>query len=538
MLLGSRDRIVELHRSVFPTLHEYVDKQILLTSTKLARGWLRTRCAMRQPARNEESDSWADPRSTEGHKALIEALMPREFARLSDNGGSQITCDIAVTAPTFSETAKHLWTFLGKKETDPITRAELDKAYKESPLEIREGAVLVLLRNHFDRVKDGQDITLSGLKKFDKMQEDARSESEIANALEQGAAGLFKDFDADKDNKINPKEIAEALKKAGASETRAFERLEKKFDDIQKKDPDRPAMAPDGISTAALERYVSEMRTNPEDDLWFGGILNRTLRQATDKRTCGDLYSDSVDPVKSIKPQAVIQGGIGNCYFLSALSSLAEIDPEAIPRMIKDNKDGTYTVTFPHAPKEPITIAKPTGQELFTYARANEFGIWPAVMEKAYGTWAMASVWRRNPLKNLYPSNIPQENADGGSMTHHGLKMLTDSSADVHFFAGVTKPDALHKVLVDAFKDKKPVTIFSSIGKQMDPAVPTGHEYSVLGYDEKTKTVTIRNPWGSTEPMTPWASAKDGKNDGVFTLPLDEAMKKFIGLAAATKRAP
>ena len=44
------------------------------------------------------------------------------------------------------------------------------------------------------------------------------------------------------------------------------------------------------------------------------------------------------------------------------------------------------------------------------------------------------------------------------------------------------------------------------------------HVYAVLGVSERggQKYVTLRNPWGQTEPGT------DGTDDGVFTLTLDQ----------------
>jgi len=74
--------------------------------------------------------------------------------------------------------------------------------------------------------------------------------------------------------------------------------------------------------------------------------------------------------------------------------------------------------------------------------------------------------------------------------------------------------------------------------KSTDPFLPITHEYSVLGYDSKTKTVTIRNPWGYFEPRNEWGKARDGKNDGIFQMPLDDFCQKFSGLAVARYTPP
>ncbi len=53
-----------------------------------------------------------------------------------------------------------------------------------------------------------------------------------------------------------------------------------------------------------------------------------------------------------IKPEAVRQGALGNCYFHSVVAALAQADPQKIEKMIQENADGTYTVQFADGKKE------------------------------------------------------------------------------------------------------------------------------------------------------------------------------------------
>jgi hypothetical protein len=57
-----------------------------------------------------------------------------------------------------------------------------------------------------------------------------------------------------------------------------------------------------------------------------------------------ELYDTSEGNVPKLSD--IHQGQYGDCYFLSALGSLAQQDPQAIKNMIHDNGDGTYTVTL------------------------------------------------------------------------------------------------------------------------------------------------------------------------------------------------
>ena len=59
----------------------------------------------------------------------------------------------------------------------------------------------------------------------------------------------------------------------------------------------------------------------------------------------------------------VTQLPYGDCFFEAALASLADTKQgqQLIKNMIKENKDGSYTVTFPGDPKHPIRV---TAQDL------------------------------------------------------------------------------------------------------------------------------------------------------------------------------
>lgn len=83
-----------------------------------------------------------------------------------------------------------------------------------------------------------------------------------------------------------------------------------------------------------------------------------------------------------------------------------------------------------------------------------------------------------------------------------------------------------------AIREGKPITadinFKATLGRQENEiGLPAGHVYTVLGYDEKTGMVKIRNPWGNTEPNIPGRQS-DGVNDGVFELTLAEFEKYFL----------
>jgi hypothetical protein len=105
---------------------------------------------------------------------------------------------------------------------------------------------------------------------------------------------------------------------------------------------------------------------------------------------------DSVD----IALNDIKQGAIGDCFLMAAQGALASANPDTIRNAIRDNGDGTYTVTLyeksggflglgQSVEKREITVnaefpkdgkhANPTGDQV-----DNKAEIWPLIVEKAY----------------------------------------------------------------------------------------------------------------------------------------------------------
>jgi len=96
------------------------------------------------------------------------------------------------------------------------------------------------------------------------------------------------------------------------------------------------------------------------------------------------LYADCLQPTKSIKMDDVRQGPAGDLYFDAALAAVAGRQPALIGESIKENDDGSYTVTFKGDQLHPVTVAKPSAVELLRSYKGDDDCFWPVVMEKAY----------------------------------------------------------------------------------------------------------------------------------------------------------
>ncbi|MEJ7734001.1 MAG: C2 family cysteine protease [Polyangiaceae bacterium] len=220
------------------------------------------------------------------------------------------------------------------------------------------------------------------------------------------------------------------------------------------------------------------------------------------------LFQQLPGETDAITPTDVVQGGIGTCVTLAGLGAIASVSPETIRDAVRDNGDGTYTVTF-HEQRMPGMIwdREWTTHEVTVDARApvDESGnllsaqapygeTWPLIIEKA---WAE------------YNGGYHRINGDSGSAL---LEAVTGHTA------------SFHESIVDAAADQLPgsspvLPSLETLGRWHDSgrAIITGvhnHMLYILDVDVESGTLTIGNPWGAQYTRT--ISYDEWKNGGEF----------------------
>ncbi|MBL8922225.1 MAG: hypothetical protein JNJ54_25470 [Myxococcaceae bacterium] len=229
--------------------------------------------------------------------------------------------------------------------------------------------------------------------------------------------------------------------------------------------------------------------------------------------------------VDGAKPEDVQQGQIGNCYFPAAIAAIAKQNPDVINKMVKDNGDGTYTVTFKQKDWSsgrfkdvPVKVdgdlwARSYGGPL--YGRSSnssdpkKMELWYPLVEKAYAQW-----------KGSY-----NEIGNGGHASDVFEAVVGKDGQDMYISSG--NLDRVFETIKRSIDNKQPVAAGTYHDERYaNTGVYGDHAYSILGYEQTgtEKYVIIRNPWGESEP------SGNGANDGIFKLKLQEFGKLYQNL--------
>jgi hypothetical protein len=221
------------------------------------------------------------------------------------------------------------------------------------------------------------------------------------------------------------------------------------------------------------------------------------------------------------------QNYIGDCYLMAAMSAVAKSSPDVIEKMFRKMKNGKYAVTL--WDKKGDSSAKGYEKHVvvidgdlprngwygYYYARAKDpKELWPALLEKAFAV--------RAGSYHKIEAGIP-----GDAMA----SITGKPSTDIDLRAKGVKADEVFAQLEAAVKAGKPATAATlsdaSEAKYKGTNIYSDHTYTVFDTSEKdgVKYVHLRNPWGESEP------AGNGRDDGVFELPLDQFMSFYSGVA-------
>ncbi len=189
------------------------------------------------------------------------------------------------------------------------------------------------------------------------------------------------------------------------------------------------------------------------------------------------------------------QGLLGDCYFITALGTLADSSPAAIQNMFIDNGDGTWTVRFYSggvANYVTVDLKLPTDSNgAFVYA---DYGmmyndptntLWIPLAEKAFA--------ELNEINQLGAYGTNCYSAIQGGCAGNVYADVLGYSANFYNMSD-------QQPLIDALNNHLAAAIGTN--STIDPAtgLHINHAYGVIGYDSQSGTFTLYNPWGFDQP--------------------------------------
>lgn len=255
-----------------------------------------------------------------------------------------------------------------------------------------------------------------------------------------------------------------------------------------------------GISQAdlsTLERLVSgsaSPATEPQRELVrLAEVVSHRAREAlnTPKR----LFKNDSAQLASVRPEAIKQGLVGNCYFLAAVASVAMTSPKTLINSITRLSPDTFQVVFAGAPQERYIVQPPTVMELSLYAQITQYGFWPSILEQAYGKYLIAH--------GFQPTIIPTDATSLAEKVHETFDLITGQMGRWQS-VGLATDQELDRLMTAACREQRALAATSNPSPRGDKdrtidGIPAQHAYSILDWNSFTKRLTVRNPWGVAE---------------------------------------
>ena len=233
----------------------------------------------------------------------------------------------------------------------------------------------------------------------------------------------------------------------------------------------------------------------------------------------------------------IIQGSLGDCYFLSVIGSLCN-NIKLIEKLfysLKKSKNNQYGINFYINGKWKLILiddyfpARNTSFKKFSFSYSSNKEIWVPLLEKA---WAKIN----GCYAKIGTGGLPNEVYDLCSEAYNEYILIKNKNKEKlwqEIFEGEKKN---YLMTVGTTKNTNNFKL-EKIG------LTPGHAYTVLGILEinKEKVIKLRNPWGNFEFSGDWSdySSKwteelkikyefNKKNDGTFYMSYNDFLKYFI----------
>lgn len=251
----------------------------------------------------------------------------------------------------------------------------------------------------------------------------------------------------------------------------------------------------------------------------MGWYANRITQYHKENGLYGDDGHPSINDIH--------QGASGDCFFLAALGAKAARDPASIERMIATNPDGSHTVSFA---KGDVHVPPLTDAEVGRGASSQGNGTWVAVVERAYADY--------KAQQDTAKDTDPYDTFNGGglieaAMAHNGATDVASYNVAGFNPNRLGALDDFRTHLTGFLDDRK---LVCAISWKSPDGLPTGHAYTVTGYDSASDTICVRNPWGMVGGGYN-AKVITDKGEGQFTMKMNDFLRNFSDIVVGSEAA-
>ena len=229
-----------------------------------------------------------------------------------------------------------------------------------------------------------------------------------------------------------------------------------------------------------------------------------------------EIFSKSLIFEDSIECNDILQGNLGNCYFLSALSALTEMPYllYQIFRTPEKNDQGFFEVVFFIDGEWQVVIIDDyfvtiDGTNDLKFAKSNGLELWAIILEKA---WAK--------VNGGYANTIAGNPSDA-------LQTITGFPVTRLFHEKMDKEKLWKELLRSDQSDNIMCTSTNDGQETIKAGLVENHAYTLIGAKEGTfdgqqlRILKIRNPWGNKEWLGRYSD-----NDSSWT----PEKRKFFGM--------
>lgn len=241
-----------------------------------------------------------------------------------------------------------------------------------------------------------------------------------------------------------------------------------------------------------------------------------------------------------------IQGAVGDCYLISALSGIAWVHPGAIERIAVSVRPGVAAVTIAGTTREyservPVAILSAYAPVFARSSRGDSN--WPGIAEKAYSAWRSHDATDRPNItlnENSLTESLPGAGHAAGGRSSIAVPQYDFLGGEIEWFLlNIRSASACYDV-VRRFCDPgtgRATAVLTAGTRDSDDVnvsrLVRNHMYTVLGAttgSDGRRAIILRNPWGRYTPdgtnIVPFAGRWQGLNvsgeyHGVFALDVE-----------------